>query len=246
MPDRIKLFLCAYQRVGCEVLNHILQRQDIADLAVFTHESPTHVQSVSARAEQASVWRTTASVNKSDIWPFQPDVIASVYYRNIIKPQVIKSVSGRVFNLHPSLLPKHRGCSSLTWALIDGDDLAGITYHYIDAGVDTGRIILQAAMQIDARDTQEALYNRAMDLGIGFWPAAFELVQSGFPGVGQAGDASHHPRGAPFAGEISEEWGRDQVERFIRAMHNPPLPHATFRGKPVRTLEDYLRLRSSD
>lgn len=245
MADRIKLFLCAYQKVGCEVLNHILHRQDIADLAVFTHESPTHVQSLSACADGALVWQTTASVNKSDVWPFQPDIIASVYYRNIIKPQVIESVSGKVFNLHPSLLPKYRGCSSLTWALINGDDVAGVTYHYIDAGVDTGNIILQAAMQIGPDDTQAGLYNRAMDLGAQFWPAAFELVKTGFAGVEQVGLASHHPRGAPYDGEIQEEWTHVQVKRFIRAMTNPPLAPAKYRGEPVYSFADYVRLKSS-
>ncbi len=51
--------------------------------------------------------------------PFTPDCVASIYYRNIIKKPIIEACDGRIFNLHPSLLPRYRGCSSLTWAMIE-------------------------------------------------------------------------------------------------------------------------------
>jgi len=242
---KLNVFLCGYHWVGCRVLEHLLEREDVGEIGVFTHEAKPPVPSVEALAGERGVRCTLVGVNDTTAWPFAPDIIISVYYRDIIKPHVIEAVRGRIFNLHPSLLPRHRGCSSLTWALIEGDTVAGLTYHYIDRGVDTGRILLQAALQVAPDETQATLYQRAMESGVAFWPAAFELVKAGFPGVPQQGEASLHKRGAPDGGQIDDSWPLERVERFIRAMTYPPYPYATYRGKEVRALEEYQRLRGA-
>ncbi len=238
----LRLFLCGYHWVGCQVLEHLLCRGDISELAVFTHDAPTFVPDLRMLAARRGVWCTTDSINRM-AWPFQPDIVASVYYRDIIKPHVIEHANRRIFNLHPSLLPRHRGCSSLTWAIIDGDPITGVTFHYIDPGIDSGSIILQAALQISPTETQATLYQRAMELGTGFWPAAFELVRAGFQGMPQAGEPTCHRREVPYRGEIDDTWSIEKVERFIRAMTYPPYPYATYHGRQIRTLSEYLQLR---
>lgn len=235
----MQLALCAYHWAGAKVLKHVLARSDIGDVAVFTHEAPAHVPDVVPIAKAAGVFVTTASVNRMRDWPFVPDILACVYYRHILKPPVLAACEGRAFNLHPSLLPRHRGCSSVPWALIEGDSVTGISYHYIDAGIDTGHLLLQASVQILPNDTQATLYQRCMARGVAFWPAAFELVKAGVPGVPQLGEPSYHPRACPHNGEISADWPREQIERFIRAMIFPPLPPATWHGQPVRNMDEF-------
>src|SRR5262249_28524957 len=158
-----------------------------------------HLPDIRKTAAENHVWSTTDDVSVAD-WPFRPDVITSVYYRRIISKEVIEKVGGKIFNVHPSLLPRHRGCSSLTWAIIEGDPVTGITFHYIDQGVDTGRILLQAVLQIEPTETQATLYKRAMKVGLEFWPAAFELVKAGVEGVPQQGMATFHKRETPYGG----------------------------------------------
>lgn len=238
----MKLVLCAHHKIGCKVLQHVLDHERSTDLAVFTHQSQPHEGNVQNLAKANGVWVTTDSINTTEL-PFKPDVIASVYYRGLIKSHVIEACGGRIFNAHPSLLPKHRGCSVVPWAIIEGDKLTGITYHYIDAGIDTGKIILQRAVQIEPDETQATLYEKCMDEGATFWPAALELVKRGFAGAEQTGsDFSYHRRGCPYGGEIGEEWPLELVERFIRAMCYPPLPYARFRGKQTRSLDEYRQV----
>src|SRR5260370_33187403 len=112
-------------------------------------------------ASGVGIWGTKESINQVPL-PFAADIIASVYYRFIVKPHVIASVRGRIFNMHPSLLPRHRGCSSIPWALIEGDTVTGVTFHYIDEGIDTGKIILQAAVPSTSEDTQASLPPRCI------------------------------------------------------------------------------------
>lgn len=238
----LKLVLCGYERAGYAVLQHVLDRPDIAEVAVLTHEPPENDVDVRELAATRDLWWSTENVNDVRL-PFRPDVIASVYYRYIVSDEVIASCDGRIFNAHPSLLPRHRGCSSVPWAIIEGDSVTGVTFHYIDSGIDTGPILLQAALQIRPDETQASLYERCMDSVARYWPAALELVRAGFPGVEQEGETCYHPRGAPNGGVIDEAWPPQTVERFIRAMTSSPLPPASFRGQPVRTLGDYHRLR---
>jgi len=81
-----------------------------------------------------------------------------------------------------------------------------------------------------------------MDRGASFWPAAFELVKAGFPGIKQDGDPTHHMRGVPHNGQIDSHWPLDKIERFIRAMTFPPLPYAKYQEKSIHTLAEYLQL----
>jgi methionyl-tRNA formyltransferase len=236
------VFLCGFQRIGVLVLHHLLQRDDVDRIAVFTHEAPDHITDLRTAAHKCGVWCTTASVNAAQV-PFEPDIIASVYYRHVIMPNILQRSGGKAFNVHPSLLPRHRGCSSLTWSLFEGDTVTGITFHYMDNGIDTGNIILQAAIQISADDTQATLFERAMDLGAAYWPAAFELVKTGFSGMPQQGEATYHGRGVPYGGAIDESWDLPRIERFIRAMTNPPYPYAKFRELEVRTIQDFIQAK---
>jgi methionyl-tRNA formyltransferase len=192
-------------------------------------------------AREFGIAWTTESINSADL-PFAPDVISSVWYRNIIRPHIADSVEGRIFNLHPSLLPRHRGCSSVPRAIIEGDTETGVTAHYIDSGVDTGRVLYQERVRIADHETQLSLYDKCQRVAAMMWSESLRLVVEGSPGVEQKGHGCHHPRGAPYDGKIDDSWGEGQVERFIRAMTFPPLPYSTYQGQEVDSLETYRRL----
>jgi methionyl-tRNA formyltransferase len=240
----INLILCGYHWTGCRVLEHLLTRSDIGNLAIYTHEAPPQVPSVAAIAKSHHVACSLEDVSKSAL-PFKPDIIASVYYRNIIRPHRIADCEGRIFNMHPSLLPRHRGCSSIPWALIDGDATTGVTFHYIDQGIDTGNILLQVSIPIANTDTQYSLFEHCMEVGVQSWPTAFELIRRGDAGTRQEGASSYHKRGAPYDGKIDPSWPADKIERFIRAMNFPPYPYATYQGTEIQTFERYQNLREN-
>ena len=239
--SKYKVILCVYHWVGCKVLEHVLQREDISDVAVFTHKPTDETPDISEVAKTHDIYYSFNSINQS-ILPFKPDIISSVYYRYIIKPKIIRACNGKIFNMHPSLLPKHRGCSSVPWSIIEGDNITGVSFHYIDESIDTGRIILQAAIPIRDDETQATLYQTIMERGLSFWPSAFELVKIGISGVEQFGEPSYHLRGCPYNGEINDEWSLEKVERFIRAMIYPPYPTASYKGQAITSLYEYLKL----
>jgi len=235
-----KAILCGYQWASCKAFDELLNRFD--EVFVYTHTGPYFVPSLIALCEERGVPYSTDKISLENL-PFRPDIICSIYYRYIINEAVISAVNGRIFNLHPSLLPKYRGCSSLTWAMINQEPEAGYTYHYIDADCDTGNIIIQKSLSINAWDTQQTLYQRAMEEALTDFADAVDYVMDGSPGQPQQGAASYYPRGCPHDGVISDEWSADKIKAFIRAMINPPLPVATYRGHAVTSYQEYLQIK---
>lgn len=234
--------LCGYQWAGCKALDHLLK--DFDEVFVYTHDSPGYVPDLAALCEEKNIAYSTDKIAVENM-PFVPDVICSIYYRYIISGDVIDAVRGKIFNLHPSLLPKYRGCSSLTWAMINQEPHAGYTYHYIDAGCDTGDIIMQDVLPIEVWDTQQSLYQRAMERALDQFELAVAFVLEGRAGQPQRGTPTYYPRGCPHDGVISDDWTPSQIRAFIRAMINPPLPVATYRGQPVTSYRQFLQAKTS-
>lgn len=232
----MKVILCGYHWTGCEALR--LLRNQGHEVFVYTHAGPYFVPSLIDFCRRTETPFSLDNISRAKL-PFEPDLIASIYYRNIIKRNVIEACDGRIFNLHPSLLPLYRGCSSLTWAMIEGQPAAGFTYHYINEGCDTGNIILQERIAIHDFDSQATLFQRVAFRAMERFLDSIQLVAAGVPGKPQSGLSSHFPRGCPYAGVIDPTWPREQIATFIRAMINPPYPAATFDGQEVLTIDQY-------
>lgn len=237
---RTTAILCGYQWAGCKALELLLKKFD--EIFVYTHAGHYYVPSLIALCEEKKIPYSTEKISFENL-PFTPDIICSIYYRFLISEDVIAAVNGKIFNLHPSLLPKYRGCSSLTWAMINEEAQAGYTYHYVDAGCDTGNVIVQKAFDIESWDTQQTLYQRAMELALADFIEAVDFVLNNNAGKAQHGISSYYPRGCPYNGIISDDWDAKRIKAFIRAMINPPLPVATYKGQPVESYEEYLKLK---
>ena len=83
----------------------------------------------------------------------QPDVCVLVAYGRILKQPILNIPTHGFLNMHPSLLPKYRGPSPIQSAVLAGEDETGVTIMRLDAGTDTGDMILQETIPIDSSDT---------------------------------------------------------------------------------------------
>lgn len=237
----MNIILCGYHWTGCKALEKLNNGDN--NIFVYTHKAEKAVPDLIEYCNKVGIKYSLDKISSENM-PFLPDVVCSIYYRYIISEDVINLVNGKIFNLHPSLLPKYRGCSSLTWAMINGEKECGYTYHYIDKGCDTGNIIIQKKIMIEDYDTQLTLYNRVMQKAMEDFEHALECVIRGEEGHPQRGESSYYPRGCPYEGEIRDEMEDFEVERFIRAMIYPPYPFAKYKGKEVHSFEEYKRIQS--
>jgi len=95
----------------------------------------------------------------------KPQVMAVAAFGQILRPEVLSIPPSGVINVHPSLLPKYRGASPIAGTLLAGEEETGVTIMLMDEGMDTGPILAQRTVEIDAEDTTGSLEETLATLG---------------------------------------------------------------------------------
>ncbi len=107
------------------------------------------------------------------------DVIALAGFMRVIKKGLLDAFPNRVLNIHPSLLPSFPGVEAWKQALAYGTKVAGCTVHVVDAGVDTGPIIVQRSVPVLDNDTHETLHARIQEQEHIAYPEALAQIGAG-------------------------------------------------------------------
>ena len=96
-------------------------------------------------------------------------------FMRIISPEFVKKYKNRIINIHPALLPAFPGLDSQKQALEYGAKVSGCSVHFVDSGMDTGPVIIQAVVKINEKDTEEALSKRILKEEHRIYPEAVNL-----------------------------------------------------------------------
>ncbi|MGC1963424.1 MAG: methionyl-tRNA formyltransferase [Candidatus Sulfotelmatobacter sp.] len=173
---------------------------------------------------------------RSQLSSLKPDAIIVVGYGRIIPQWMLDLPPLGNINLHASLLPKYRGAAPIQWAIARGETVTGVTTMKIDAGLDTGDILLQQEIPIAPNDTAETLAPKLASTGAELMVETLRGLQSG----------SIHPRQqdhaqATLAPILKKEDGlidfsRPAAESLNRMRGFQPWPGANtkFRGKNLQ------------
>ena len=104
------------------------------------------------------------------------DLICLAGYMQILGKEFIKSFSGRIINIHPSLLPAFPGLNAQKQAIEYGVKFSGCSVHFVDEGVDSGPIILQTAVPVYDNDEEMSLSRRILEQEHHLYPKAIKLI----------------------------------------------------------------------
>ena len=104
------------------------------------------------------------------------DIVCLAGFMRLVTPTLLAPFAGRIVNIHPSLLPAFPGLHAVRQALQHGVALTGCTVHLVDAGTDTGPILMQAAVPVVPGDTEESLSQRVHAQEHVIYPAAVRLL----------------------------------------------------------------------
>jgi phosphoribosylglycinamide formyltransferase-1 len=107
------------------------------------------------------------------------DLVVLAGFMRIVTPVLLDAFPNRVMNIHPALLPAFPGLDAQKQALEYGAKLSGCTVHFVDAGTDTGPIILQSAVPVEEGDSVESLSKRIHHEEHKLYPAAIRLFAEG-------------------------------------------------------------------
>lgn len=231
MSSTPRILFFGYSEVGYECLSLLLERRDNV-VALITHaDNPQEkiwfkTPAVAAKEKGVPVY-TPESVNNPEwrerIAALQPDLILSVYYRNMIGTKVLGLPRLGSWNLHGSLLPKYRGRAPINWAVLHGEPRIGMTLHRMVKSADAGAIVDQEGVELGPRDTAEQAFRKVL-------PCARRVLARQIDAL-LAGTAKETPQDeaqATYFGGRKPEDGRiawsqtsAQIFNLIRAVTDP-------------------------
>jgi methionyl-tRNA formyltransferase len=177
-----------------------------------------------------------------DLHGWAPDLLVVVAY-GLILPQVVLDLPRLgCLNIHGSLLPRWRGAAPIHRAILAGDAETGVSIMHLDAGLDTGPVLLERRHPIGVHDTSGDLHDVLAELGAVALLEAIALLARG--------DAVARPQavtGVTYAAKIDKseapiDWNRSAIEidRQVRAFNPWPVAETQFAGEPLRILRANL------
>ncbi|HXW62752.1 MAG TPA: methionyl-tRNA formyltransferase [Candidatus Acidoferrales bacterium] len=163
----------------------------------------------------------------------RPDVVVIIAYGQIIPPRLIAIPRFGWINLHASLLPKYRGAAPINWAILNGEDVTGVTTMQIDTGLDTGPTLLEQVVEIGKDETAPELAERLARAGATLMVRTLRKLASG-----EITPAPQDHLKATFAPPLKKEdgridWSRPPLHTYnqIRGLQPWPGAFTTFRGQ---------------
>jgi len=117
----------------------------------------------------------------AQIKAWQPDLVLSVYLNQLIKRDLINLPTQGTLNIHPALLPRHRGLFPYFWVIANGEQETGVTVHWVDEKFDTGQLLLQEKIAVTPEDTIISLSHKSAVVGAEMLVKAVNLIADGHP-----------------------------------------------------------------
>ncbi len=170
------------------------------------------------------------------------DCMVVVGYGQIIPQSVIDLAPLGIINVHGSLLPRYRGAGPIQWAILNGETRTGVTTMRIDAGLDTGDILLKAETEIGADENAIELGGRLAAMGADLLARTLAGLSAGtiVPEKQDAAQATWAPLLKKQDGLI--DWTRDAaaVHNQVRGLQPWPGAYTTFRGQSLHVWKSRL------
>ncbi|PTX98501.1 formyltransferase [Opitutus sp. ER46] len=229
MAPRILFF--GYSEVGYECLSLLLERGDNV-VALITHEDNPNEKiwfktpALAAREKGIAVY-TPEKVNTPEwierIRELQPDLILSVYYRNMISSKILALPRLGAFNMHGSLLPRYRGRAPINWAVLHGEPRIGMTLHRMVKSADAGAIVDQEGVDIGPLDTAEQAFRKVMPCARRVLARQIDALLAGTAKETPQDDtqATYFGGRKPEDGRIDWHQSTRQIFNLIRAVTDP-------------------------
>jgi methionyl-tRNA formyltransferase len=174
---------------------------------------------------------------------WEPDFLVVAAFGQILRQEVLDIPRVAPINVHASLLPRWRGAAPIQAAIHAGDAYTGITTMIIDAGMDTGPILLQDSIPIDATETGQSLHDKLALLGARLLVHTLDWMLSGSiqPHPQPANEAliSYAPPLTREQGAINWTESATQIDRLVRAFTPWPGTYTFWNGKRLKILEGY-------
>jgi methionyl-tRNA formyltransferase len=246
----LRLVFCGTPNFAVPTLKHLLAQPDFEILAVITqpdrprgrgHEvsfSPVKETALAASLPVFQPEKIRTPESEQFLRTANPDAIVIIAYGQIIPARLLTLPKFGWINSHASLLPKYRGAAPIQWAIANGETKTGITIMRIDAGMDTGEMLLQQETPIDSNETTPELATRLAEISAPLMAATLHGLRDStiHPKPQSHGEASLAPLLKKDDGRVDWSLPAQTIFNRMRAFTPWPGSYSTFRGTPCQLL----------
>lgn len=172
----------------------------------------------------------------AELKKYGADLYVVAAFGQILSREVLDIPRLGCINVHASLLPKYRGAAPIQWAIINGDDVTGVTIMRMNEGLDTGDMIVQQQCVIDPAETGGSLFAKLMAIGADLCTEAVSDIADGTAVYTPQPEAefSYAKMLTKELGHIDWKKTSDELERLIRALNPWPSAFTSFDGKSMK------------
>jgi methionyl-tRNA formyltransferase len=200
----------------------------------------TAAQELGLRVEQPARIREAEAIGP--LRAIAPDAIVLAAYGQVLPRELLSIPWLGPINLHASLLPRHRGAAPIAWAILEGDEMTGVSVMRMEERLDTGPVYAQRQVPIAAEDTLESLEDKLAEAGARLMAETLPRIEAGLKPEPQP-DA-----GVTYARRLTADDGRldlnalsaAEVDRRVRALNPDPGVWIDVAGRSVRLLRGHL------
>ena len=249
MPGDMRIALIGQAAFGESVLNALVDRgEDVVGVLCPPDREGRPLDPIKEAAQRHGVpvlqYRRMRSQDAIDGFSaLRADLALMAFVTDIIPEAVLEAPTRGTIQYHPSLLPEHRGPSSINWPIIQGKSKTGLTIFWPDKGLDTGPILLQKEVEIGPDDTLGSVYfDKLFPMGVEAMLEATDLVRSGTAPRLEQDESLATYEGWCNADDAVIDWGRPvaQIYNLVRGSDPSPGASATLDGKRI----GFFRARS--
>lgn len=176
------------------------------------------------------------SANVEYLRSFHADIIIVVAFGQIIPKSILDMPKYGCINVHASLLPKYRGAAPIQWAVINGDEVTGVTTMKMNEGIDTGDMIAKRQVRLAEDETGGSLFEKLAEVGARLCVETMEMVEQGTAEFTpqNSEEATHTSMIRKELGEIDWKKAAVEIERLIRGLNPWPSAFTHLNGKTFK------------
>ena len=167
---------------------------------------------------------------------YEPELIVVVAFGQFVTKKIREMPKYGCINVHGSLLPKYRGAAPIQWAVIDGEKESGVTTMQMDAGLDTGDMLLKTVVPLDEKETGGSLFDKLSKAGADLLLETLDALENGTVTPQKQGESP-----TAYAKMLTKDmgaidWNRPakELERLIRGLNPWPSAYTKLNGKTLK------------
>ncbi len=167
---------------------------------------------------------------------YDADVMVVVAFGQILPKEILEMTEYGCINVHASLLPKYRGAAPIQWAIIDGEEVTGVTTMQMDEGLDTGDMLLKTIIPIEAKETGGSLFDKLAEAGAKLCVETLDglVAKTIVPEPQGETPTAYAKQIKKELGDIDWTWDGKAIERLIRGLTPWPSAYSNWNGKVMK------------